>query len=289
MLVSVYIPTRNRRVLIERAVRSVLAQDHADLELFVVNDASTDDTQAFLTELARTDPRLIVFENEEPKGAPVARNRAISAAKGQFITGLDDDDYFEPSRLRRFLQRWAELEAEGKRPSCLYSQSICMRDGRQMWVSQKPSTVDYEDLFTRNVIENQVFAPREHFIGAGMFDEQLPAWQDIDLFIRMLRKYGTAFLAPYPTYFYDDDERTDRISAKGERIRRAKVRIAAKHQDLDPRLLLALHMQMFSGFYDIPPTLADVRMLLANKPSFKHWKRLARRMIGRQLGRRRFS
>ena len=289
MLVSVYIPTRNRRVLVERAIRSVLEQDHAELEVLVVDDASTDDTRSFLAAMAASDPRLVAFSNDRPMGAPAARNRAISAAKGEFITGLDDDDYFEPTRLRRFVTAWKEFESQGKKPSCLYAQSVSMRGGRPIWVSIRPNSVESADLFTQNVIGNQVFAPRERFIGAGLFDEQLPAWQDLDLFIRILQKYGTAYLVPVSTYFFDDGDRDDRISSKGDRIRVAKARIAAKHKDLDPRLLLSLHMQMFNGFYDIPPTLADIRFMLANKPTFRHLRRMIRRVVVMPLARKRFS
>jgi glycosyltransferase involved in cell wall biosynthesis len=289
MLVSVYIPTRNRRVLVERAIRSVLEQDYPELELLVVDDASTDETPSVLAAMAASDPRLVVFAHDRPMGAPAARNRAIAAAKGAFITGLDDDDYFEPTRLRRFVSAWKELESQGKMPSCLYAQSVSMRGGRPIWVSVRPNSVEYADLFTQNVIGNQVFAPREHFIGAGLFDEQLPAWQDLDLFIRILLKYGTAHLVPIPTYYFDDGDRDDRISSKGERIRAAKARIAAKHKDLDPRLLLSLHMQMFNGFYDIPPTLEDIRFMLANKPTFRHLRRMVRRVVVMPLARKRFS
>ena len=289
MLVSVYIPTRNRRALVERAVKSVLEQDHPELEVIVVDDASTDDTQAFLAAAAAADPRLVFFANDRPQGAPTARNRAITAAKGTFVTGLDDDDYFEPTRLRRFVAAWTEFQSAGKQPACLYAQSVSMRGGRPIWVSERPSSVESADLFTQNVIGNQVFAPREHFLGAGLFDEQLPAWQDLDLFIRMLQKYGTAHLVPVPTYYFDDGDRDDRISSKGERIRIAKARIAAKHKDLDPRLLLSLHMQMFNGFYDIPPTLHDIRFMLANKPSFRHLRRMVRRVVVMPLARKRFS
>jgi glycosyltransferase involved in cell wall biosynthesis len=289
MLVSVYIPTRNRRTLVERAVKSVLEQDHPDLEVIVVDDASTDDTVAFLAAAAAADSRLTFFANDRPRGAPAARNRAITAAKGTFITGLDDDDYFEPTRLRRFVTAWAQFEAEGKKPACLYAQSVSMRGGKPIWVSERPSSVVYADLFQQNVIGNQVFAPREHFIGAGLFDEELPAWQDLDLYIRVLQKYGTAYLVPIPTYYFDDGDRDDRISSKGARVRVAKGLIAAKHRGLDPRLLLSLHMQMFNGFYDISPTLQDIRFLLANKPTLRHWRRMVRRVLVMPLARKRFT
>jgi glycosyltransferase involved in cell wall biosynthesis len=289
MLVSVYIPTRNRRALVERAVKSVLAQDHAELEVIVVDDASTDDTPSYLASAAAADSRVSFFVNDRPLGAPAARNRAINAAKGAFVTGLDDDDYFEPTRLRRFVAAWADLAAKGKKPACLYAQSISMRGGKPIWVSQRPELIESRDLFHQNVIGNQVFAPRDHFIGAGLFDEGLPAWQDLDLFIRILQKYGTAHLVPVATYYFDDGDRNDRISSKSEKIRIAKARIAAKHQDLDRRLLLSLHMQMFNGFYDIHPTLEDIKFLLANKPTFRHLRRMVRRVAVAPLARRRFS
>ena len=65
----------------------------------------------------------------------------------------------------------------------------------------------------------------------------------------------------------------------GERVRIAKGRIAAKHKDLDPRLLLSLHMQMFNGFYDIPPTMEDIRFMFANKPTLRHLRRMVRRVV----------
>ena len=289
MLVSVYIPTRNRRALVERAVKSALAQDHAEVEVIVVDDASTDDTREFLAAASAADPRLSFLLNDQPRGAPVARNRAISTARGVFVTGLDDDDYFDPTRLGRFLAGWRQFEAEGKKPACLYAQSVSMRGGKAIYVSERPRSVEFRDLFQQNVIGNQVFAPREHFLGAGLFDEQLPAWQDLDLFIRILQKYGTAYLVPAETYYFDDGDRNDRISSKGERVRIAKGKIAAKHAGLDRRLLLSLHMQMFNGFYDIPPTLADIRFMLTNKPTLRHVRRMVRRVAMIPLARKRFT
>lgn len=283
MLVSVYIPTRNRRTLIERAVRSVLQQDHADIELIVVDEGSTDETPAFLAAVARADPRVVVLTNDQPRGAPAARNRAITAARGEFVTGLDDDDYFEATRIRRFVTSWKELTAKGLRPSCLYSQSISIRAGKETWVSANPETAEFADLFAQNVVGNQVFAPRDHFLGAGLFDEQLPAWQDLDLFIRILMKYGTAYLVDAPTYFYDDEDRGDRISGKAERIRAAMARISAKHPTIDRRLRFLLFMQMFNGFYDMRPGWRDVGFLLINRPSIRQVKRMAKQLLAGYL------
>jgi glycosyltransferase involved in cell wall biosynthesis len=277
MLVSIYIPTRNRRDLVERAVRSALDQDHREIEVIVVDDASTDDTASRLASIADTDSRLKFFVQEKAKGAPAARNRAINAAAGAFITGLDDDDYFHRSRIRKFVEAWATIQSSGGAPSCLYSKWFIMRDGIEAGVSKNPATASYQDMFRANVVGNQVFAPRETFLGVGLFDEKLPAWQDLDLFIRILHKYGTAYLVDEPTYYFDVTDRGDRISTKVQRVRTAMEMIRAKYPTLDRKLLFALFMQMFSGHYDIDPTWSDLGCVAMSRPSFPQLRLVARR------------
>jgi glycosyltransferase involved in cell wall biosynthesis len=96
-LVSVVIPTFGRPALLERAVRSVLAQTMADLELFVVIDGDDPATVAMLA--AIPDPRLHAIVHSANKGAGEARNTGIDAANGNWIAFLDDDDEWLPEKL----------------------------------------------------------------------------------------------------------------------------------------------------------------------------------------------
>lgn len=286
MIVTVYIPTRNRQSLVERAVNSVLKQDHREIELIVVDDGSSDATPDYLRATAAADPRVTALFNDRPMGAPVARNRAIAQAKGTFVTGLDDDDAFAENRISSFIAAWESLAARGVTPSGLYSHAVAMRGGAtRLW--KRPATADYRDLFVLNVVGNQLFAPRAHYLGVGMFDEQLPAWQDLDLFIRMLLKYGPAHLVDQPSYLYDDEDRGDRISSKAERIRTAYARISAKHAALDPRLNLALFMQIFQEGYDIWPDWRDVAHVLGNRPTKGQAKRIILKYLRAKMPRRR--
>ncbi|MGH8262205.1 MAG: glycosyltransferase family 2 protein, partial [Steroidobacteraceae bacterium] len=156
MLVSVYLPTRNRVELLSRAVDSVLAQSYRPLELIVVNDGSTDTTRAWLDQAARSDPRLRVIHNPRPRGAPLSRNLAILRALGEFITGLDDDDQFHPGRIDALVRHWRALERRGEKFSCLYTQDFLMC-GDRVGFSHKPPRVEFGDLFFYNSIGNQVF------------------------------------------------------------------------------------------------------------------------------------
>ncbi|WP_395019641.1 glycosyltransferase [Dongia sp.] len=286
MIVTVYIPTRNRQALVERAVNSVLGQDHREIELIVVDDGSTDTTPAYLKAAAAADPRMIALFNDKPMGAPVARNRAIAQARGEFVTGLDDDDAFAGNRISSFIAAWHDYAARGITPSGLYSHAVAMRAGTEsLW--KRPPSAQYQDLFRLNVVGNQLFAPRAHYHGVGMFDEQLPAWQDLDLFIRILLKYGPAYLADAPSYLYDDEDRGDRISSKAERIRNAYARISAKHRDLDPRLNLALFMQIFQDGYDIWPDWHDLTHVLGSRPTKGQVKRIILKYLRAKMPRRR--
>jgi glycosyltransferase involved in cell wall biosynthesis len=277
-LVSVYIPTRNRKKLLERAIQSVLNQDHKEIEVIVIDDASTDGTHDLLSAIMKSDRRVRVITHDQPRGAPTARNSAIQEARGNFVTGLDDDDYFAPTRISEFLRGWTELTTKGLKPSCLYSQSIEVR-GMEQKCSRRPKTASYNDLFQHNVIGNQVFAPRQHYLDSGLFDEKLPAWQDLDMFIRILMNHGPAFLIDSPTYIYDDDDRADRISGKSDRIRSARKIISGKHPGIGREFNLALFMQMFNGFYRIEPKWEDILFVARNRPSPQHVVRMSKMII----------
>lgn len=95
--VSVVIPTRFRPELVTRAVRGVLAQTMADLEVVVVVDGPDDATVAALAALA--DPRVRVLVQPAKGGAPHARNVGARAARGRWTAMLDDDDEWLPDKL----------------------------------------------------------------------------------------------------------------------------------------------------------------------------------------------
>jgi glycosyltransferase involved in cell wall biosynthesis len=260
-LVSVYIPTRNRRGLLERAISSVLGQSYKNIELIVTNDCSIDGTRKYLDDLSSHDKRLIPLHMEEAGGAPAARNRAIFRSKGRFITGLDDDDEFRADRIELFVSEWNRRDCSGS-ISCLFSESL-MTDGVSSVVTtdRKP-LVGYHDLFEHNFIGNQVFCPRHHLIDIGGFDEKIRAWQDLETFMRLVRRHGEARLVPQATYVCHIERDRERISTKPQLVRSAFEMIMHKHTDVPRELHQLLFLQMFSPFYQVRPTFADWRQLL---------------------------
>ncbi|MBW3097272.1 glycosyltransferase family 2 protein [Pseudohoeflea coraliihabitans] len=96
-LISVIIPFRNRIDWTIEAVRSVLAQDHRNLELLLVDDGSDDDVGP-LRDIAESDPRLRCFR-QAPMGAASARNFGVRQARGSYVAFLDSDDRFCDGKL----------------------------------------------------------------------------------------------------------------------------------------------------------------------------------------------
>lgn len=259
MLITVYMPTKNRADMMQAAIESVLRQSYTNFELIVVNDGSEDHTASVLANACARDPRIRVITNPTSVGGAAARNLAIQDARGEFVTGLDDDDEFMPDRLGTFVEAWkAYTSVPGDPPSCLYSQLNVVEFGKITHRTQKPRTATFEEMFAGNVVGNQIFAPREHFIGAGLFNPALPAWQDLEFFMRVLKKFGPGRLVDSATYNFENSPRQDRISQKSEaKMRTAFEIVRDAHAGGNRRLTQQLYLQLFARLYGIRPTARD--------------------------------
>lgn len=104
-LISVIMPAWNAEKTVRKAAQSILNQTWRNLELFIVDDASTDDTWTVLQEIAASDARLKILRNNVNAGPYVSKNIALMHAKGEWITGHDADDWAHPKRLEDHLRQ----------------------------------------------------------------------------------------------------------------------------------------------------------------------------------------
>lgn len=209
-LVTIYMPTYNRLTLLKRAVKSVLEQDYRNIELIIVDDGSNDGTVEYLYSLSQHDDRVRCVFNEENSGACVSRNHAIFSAKGEFITGLDDDDYFTQGRISNFVNSW--LESPHKQISLHSNNSVLVGAGKKR-KTHKPKKITHDLLIYSNYIGNQLFTKTVFLKGIGGFDVKLPAWQDLDCWYRLLKNNnGYSRLVENNTYVVDVTHPHERIS-----------------------------------------------------------------------------
>eukprot|EP00833_Pecoramyces_ruminatium_P010152 jgi/Orpsp1_1/1184184/evm.model.c7180000088353.1 len=94
--VSIIIPTHNNEEYIERSVMSALNQTLHEIEVIVINDASTDKTVSIVEELMKKDSRIKLIHNKKKSGVGRSRNAGINKAKGEFIGFIDSDDFVDP-------------------------------------------------------------------------------------------------------------------------------------------------------------------------------------------------
>lgn len=102
--VTVILPVFNAGATLGTALRGLMDQTHGDLEILVVDDASTDATPDVATDLARQDPRIRLIRQPENRGGYAARNRALGEATGAFVTVHDSDDWSHPEKIARQLR-----------------------------------------------------------------------------------------------------------------------------------------------------------------------------------------
>ncbi len=205
-LVTVYITTYNRVELLQRALESVINQTYKNIEVFVVDDNSTDATPELMSEYTQTHSFITYFRNER-KMACHSRNRAIKEARGDFITGLDDDDEFTAERIETF------LDAYDAKYSFLCANVIIKTGKKTVLNDDALMEIDKPAILYENYAQNQVFVATERIRQLGGFDVSLSACQDYDMWIRLVLKFGPAPRIPVATYIVYEDAGIFRITA----------------------------------------------------------------------------
>ncbi|AWL11242.1 Chondroitin synthase [Saliniradius amylolyticus] len=213
-LVSIYMPTHNRLSLLPRAVKSIQAQTFTNFEAIIVDDGSSDETAQYLNQLSNEDPRFRVYRHESPKGACAARNLAISMARGEYITGLDDDDEFTPDRLLFFWNNRALADKYG----FVFTSQYWSYGQRRKVLGFNEQRLTLDRLLSFNYAGNQVFIQTEKLRAIGGFDAAMPACQDWDTWIRACQKYGDAYSLNKPTYITHTEHELGRISVSKNKV-----------------------------------------------------------------------
>jgi glycosyltransferase involved in cell wall biosynthesis len=178
--VSVVIPTYNRRDFVREAMASVLAQTFRDFELLVIDDGSNDDTAAVVQEF---DGVRYVFQAN--RGVSAARNRGMALSNGDLLAFLDSDDLWQP---RKLAHQVAFFTARPQARIC-QTEEVWLRHGVRVNPHNKHRKVG-GDIFARSlqlclVSPSAVMLRRELFEQVGGFDENLPACEDYDLWLRI--------------------------------------------------------------------------------------------------------
>jgi glycosyltransferase involved in cell wall biosynthesis len=202
MLVSVVIPTYNRAELVERAVNSVLSQTYPDLEVIIVDDASTDDTRDRIKIIQQFDRRIQYFRHDNNRGAQAARNTGIQAAKGGYMAFLDSDNEWLPRKLERqmaLFYRKADLLGV---VYCSYWKVSADGEMLNEYVPRYRGSV-YKQTLSEWLTDTSTIVVRKDILEKiHGFDENIHAFQEWDLCIRLARECEFDFVPECLTLYH---------------------------------------------------------------------------------------
>jgi glycosyltransferase involved in cell wall biosynthesis len=193
--VSVVVPAYNVEKYLRVCLDSILAQSLTDFEVIVVNDGSTDQTQAICESYC--DPRIRLI-NQQNRGLAAARNTGIRHARAKLVAFLDSDDFWHSDKL---FMHVTHLNANPHIGVSYSGSTFVDDDGKEMGIAQKPklTNIDARDLFCRNPIGNgsapvirKTVLDQVAFRGndasllkRDYFDENLRQSEDVELWVRI--------------------------------------------------------------------------------------------------------
>ncbi|MCP6757349.1 MAG: glycosyltransferase family 2 protein [Fischerella sp. CENA71] len=197
--VSVIIPAYNAMTYLPETVGSVLRQSFTDFEVLIIDDGSSDTIQQWASQVQ--DPRLRLI-SQENQGASAARNNGIAHAQGEYLAFLDADDLWEATKLEKQVLCLENYSAAG----LVYTWTAFIdptgKPTGRVFASKAEGDV-WNQLIEHNIIEcgSSPMIRRDCFAAVGLFDCNLLAVEDWEMWVRIASRYPFALLKEPLTYY----------------------------------------------------------------------------------------
>ena len=261
-----------------RALDSVFAQTWTDLEVIVVDDASSDDT---LDRLARLDdPRLRFVQNPVNRGPAASRNTGVTHARGDFVAFLDSDDEWLPNKLTEQIDVFRNSNLN---PGLVYSSVERVSPTGVKLIRANTRGMVCDKLLLKNKVagsSSSVLIPRKILNELGGFDEQFPPREDLELWVRVAERYPLDYSEACGVKRHLD--RDDRISRDYRGIERGWLSLYRKHIELIRKYDLEVeYLQRMSKLFESHNRAWPARVALnrakriakRNSPLRRFWNR----------------
>ena len=227
--VDVIIPAYNAAKYLPDAIQSVEEQTFADWQIVLVDDGSTDDTQAVLAPFRERLGGKFRYLRKDNAGVTAARNTALQNSSSEFIALLDADDVWLPCRLAESLK---SFEA---RPE------VGLSYGFIRYMNERGEPLEWEDRRQKNAegqIATHIYTRRVHLPAptitfrrrcieeVGTFDETLKATEDRDLWLRIAFRYEVRLVEQVTSYYRLSP---NSLTKNSERMMQTQMQFIEKH------------------------------------------------------------
>lgn len=240
MRISVIIPTYNRKILTDRAIRSTLNQTYYPDEIVVVDDGSVDGSLDVFAQFGDS----ITILNQSNKGVSAARNSGILHSSGDWLAFLDSDDEWLPEKLEK------QVKYHKENPQVKISQTNEIWIRNKKWVNPMMKHQKYGGWIFEKCLPLCIVSPsavmihRSVFDEVGLFDEDIPVCEDYDLWLRIARRYEIGLLPENLVIKYGGHD--DQLSQKYWGMDRFRIHAMEKHigESLPSELRKALLVEL---------------------------------------------
>ena len=222
--ISVILPVYNGEQHVGRAIDSILSQTHRDLELVIVNDCSTDDTQRVLEEYAAKDDRIRLFRNETNQKLPRTLNIGFSHATGEYWTWTSDDNTYHPDALEKMctiLDQRQDIDLVYTDISIVDMEGNLIQELRE----DEPDGIRFKDNIGACFLYRKSLAMK-----AGPYDDTMFLAEDYEFFIRCY-KNGQFYHIPEILYNYGRHDANLSAVYRGKQIRHQAFHVMDVHFD----------------------------------------------------------
>ncbi len=206
-MISVVIPTYNRKEKLSDCIQSVLAQSYRNIEVLVVDDASSDGTEELFQNVS--DTRVLYFRYETNRGACYARNYGAGRAKGELLAFQDSDDWWHPDKLEK---QYAFLRSVGA-DMCFCGMNRVSASGSRFYYPVHPFHQEHgvEEFLAENRASTQTMLMYRRVWEQLRFDEEIRRYQDWDFGIRAAARFSLCYL---PEALVESEVGEDSISSR---------------------------------------------------------------------------
>jgi glycosyltransferase involved in cell wall biosynthesis len=222
-LVSIIVPCYNHAQFIIETLSSVLQSSYTNIEIIIVNDGSTDNSEEIALEFCQIHPNIL-YLNQKNSGPASARNHGIHNAKGKYILPLDADDIISIDYIEKAVHVF-ENESDVK---LVYCEAEFFGDKMGKWALPKFSL---SRLAKDNMIFITAMFKKNDWQNAGGFsDEMTWGWEDWEFWISLLKNGGRVVRLPITGFYYRVRKGSRRKSTNRDAKKKTIELINAKHK-----------------------------------------------------------
>lgn len=246
-IVSVIIPTYNRKNFIIQAIESVINQTYKNLEIIVIDDGSSDNTKETLKDYILNNK--IKYFYKENSGVSNTRNYGIEKSTGSFLAFLDSDDFWKHDKIEKQINLFKSNDKLGLVHTCYTT----LLDNQE--ITKHPDNPNYyqgkvfEKMIQFNMVATStVVIKKECIEKSGLFFQEYSPCEDYDLWIKISKYYEFAYLNEALAFYRENS--TNNISKNLDKFEKGAISIFDKNwNEIKDTEQLKLKNKAYSRFY----------------------------------------